>query len=148
MATVAAAAMLAACGPEEIADEVFKAPEAVENRHANILYWQAVSNMNPYLSGGTKEVEAASLVIEPLANYDDNGELVAVLASEIPTLANGGVSEDLKSVTWKLKPDVVWADGTPFTSRGRRFHGGVLSARRDGLQPRCLVHRGGDHRSA
>ena len=35
--------------------------------YLNILYWQAPSTVNPYLSGGTKEIEAASLVIEPLA---------------------------------------------------------------------------------
>jgi peptide/nickel transport system substrate-binding protein len=36
----------------------------------NILYWQAVSIMTPYLSNGTKDVEAASLVLEPLARFD------------------------------------------------------------------------------
>ena len=34
-----------------------------------ILFWQAVSTMNPFLSGGTKEVYASSMVIEPLARY-------------------------------------------------------------------------------
>ena len=28
-----------------------------------ILYWQAPSILNPFLSGGTKDVEAASLII-------------------------------------------------------------------------------------
>jgi peptide/nickel transport system substrate-binding protein len=41
----------------------------------NIIYWQAPSILNPYLSGGTKEIESASLVIEPLAGFDQNGEL-------------------------------------------------------------------------
>ncbi|TJW30592.1 MAG: peptide ABC transporter substrate-binding protein, partial [Mesorhizobium sp.] len=36
----------------------------------NIMYWQAPSLMNPYLSGSTKEVDAAALVLEPLASYD------------------------------------------------------------------------------
>ena len=40
-----------------------------------IIYWQAPSILNPYLSGGTKDVESASLVIEPLARYDENGNL-------------------------------------------------------------------------
>jgi peptide/nickel transport system substrate-binding protein len=60
--------------------------------------------MNPFLSGGTKEMNAASIVLEPLARFDNNGELVAWLAEEIPTLDNGGVSEDLMSITWTLKP--------------------------------------------
>ena len=122
-ATIMALMAVAACGPDELATEVFVAPELPENRHANILYWQAVSTMNPYLSGGTKEIEAASLVIEPLANYDDNGEMVPVLAAQIPTRENGGVSDDLKSITWKLKPGVVWADGTPFTAADVVFTG-------------------------
>ncbi|RIK44798.1 MAG: peptide ABC transporter [Chloroflexi bacterium] len=81
-----------------------------------ILYWQAVSIMNPYLSTGTKDFHAASLVLEPLFNYDPDGNLVPTLAEDIPTVANGGISEDLLSVTWKLKEGVLWSDGTPLTS--------------------------------
>ena len=36
----------------------------------NILFWQAASHLNPYLGNGTKEFEAAALVLEPLARYD------------------------------------------------------------------------------
>jgi peptide/nickel transport system substrate-binding protein len=81
-----------------------------------ILFWQAVSTMNPYLSGGTKEIFASSIVIEPLARYDEKGDLVPTLAVEIPTLDNGGFAKDMLSVTWKLKPDVKWSDGTAFTA--------------------------------
>lgn len=87
----------------------------------NIIYWQAPSIMNPYLSGGTKELEAASLVIEPLARYDTEGNLVAWLAEEVPTVANGGVSEDLTSITWVLKEGLLWSDGTPVTSTDVKF---------------------------
>ena len=82
----------------------------------NILYWQAVSTLNPYLSGGTKDIEAASLVVEPLARYNELGEMVPWLVDEIPTVENGGVSEDLTSITWVIKEGVVWSDGTPFTA--------------------------------
>jgi peptide/nickel transport system substrate-binding protein len=81
-----------------------------------IIYWPAPSILNPYLSGGTKDIESASLVIEPLGRYDETGALVPYLAAEIPTVENGGVSEDLKSITWKLKEGLVWSDGTPVTS--------------------------------
>ena len=57
--------------------------------HLNILYWQASSTVNPYLSGGTKDIEAASLVLEPLAHYDENGNMVPVLVEAIPTVENG-----------------------------------------------------------
>jgi len=88
-----------------------------------ILYWQAVSTLNPYLSGGTKDVEASSLVVEPLARYDESGNLVPWLAAEIPTVENGGVAEDLTSITWKLKPGLLWSDGTPLTADDVVFTG-------------------------
>jgi peptide/nickel transport system substrate-binding protein len=83
----------------------------------NIVYWQAASILNPFLSGGTKDIEASSLVLDPLANYRPDGSMDPALAEEIPTVENGGVAEDLKSITWKLKKDVVWSDGTPFTAK-------------------------------
>ncbi|MFN3614499.1 MAG: peptide ABC transporter substrate-binding protein [Rubrimonas sp.] len=82
----------------------------------NILYWQAVSILNPYLSGGTKDIEGSSLVIEPLARYDEAGNMVPWLVEEIPTLENGGVSEDLTTITWRITPGILWSDGTPFTA--------------------------------
>ncbi len=105
LATVAAATISSAAFAERGADG-----------HVNIIYWQAPSILNPYLSGGTKDLEAASLVIEPLARYDDRGVLVPWLAKEVPTIDNGGVSNDLTTITWKLRDDIVWSDGTPFTS--------------------------------
>jgi peptide/nickel transport system substrate-binding protein len=87
----------------------------------NIIYWQAVSILNPFLSGGTKDVEAASLIIEPLARYDEKGNMVPWLVDEIPTVANGGVSEDLKTITWKLKPGIKWSDGSDFTAADAVF---------------------------
>ena len=81
-----------------------------------VLYWQAVSILNPYLSGGTKDVEGSSVVIEPLAKYDEAGTMVPALVEEIPTVENGGVSEDLKTITWKIKDGILWSDGTPLTA--------------------------------
>ncbi|MDE0094879.1 MAG: peptide ABC transporter substrate-binding protein [Gammaproteobacteria bacterium] len=89
--------------------------------HVNIIYWQAPSTLNPFLSGGTKDIESASLIIEPLARYDEGGNMMSWLAAEIPTVSNGGVSEDLTSVTWKLRDDIRWSDGTPFTSADVKF---------------------------
>jgi peptide/nickel transport system substrate-binding protein len=83
--------------------------------HLNIIYWQAPSTLNPYLSGGTKEVESASLVIESMARFDQNGEMVPWLAADIPTVENGGISEDLTSITWTIADGIMWSDGTPLT---------------------------------
>lgn len=84
--------------------------------HANVIYWQAPSILNPYLSTGTKDVESASLVLEPLIRFNEKGEMVPFLAAEVPTVANGGFSADFKTITYKLRPGLRWSDGTPFTS--------------------------------
>ena len=89
---------------------------AQDTSEVTILYWQASSILNPYLSSGTKDIDASSIVLEPLANIGPRGEFIPVLAAEIPTLENGGVSADLTSITWTLREDVLWSDGTPFTA--------------------------------
>ncbi|HPD91418.1 MAG: peptide ABC transporter substrate-binding protein [Rhodobacter sp.] len=95
--------------------------ERGDSGHLNLIYWQAPSIMNPYLSGGTKEQEASSIVLEPLARYNERGELVPWLAESIPTVENGGVSEDLMSITWRLREGLLWSDGTPVTSADVAF---------------------------
>ncbi len=86
-----------------------------------LRYWQAPSILNPGLIGGYKDLEACRIVYEPLASYDAEGNLVPFLAAEIPSHKNGGLAADNKSVTWKLKPDVKWSDGHPFTAHDVQF---------------------------
>ncbi|WP_102225388.1 peptide ABC transporter substrate-binding protein [Acidimangrovimonas sediminis] len=81
-----------------------------------VLYWQAASTLNPYLSGIGKEVDAAAPVLEPLARFDNSGKLVPWLAESIPTVENGGIAKDLMHVTWVLKKGILWSDGTPLTA--------------------------------
>ena len=90
--------------------------ERARDGEVKIIYWQAPSILNPYLSGGTKDIESAALVIEPMGRYDQNGDMVPYLAAEIPTVGNGGVSKDLTSITWKLQEGLLWSDGSAVTS--------------------------------
>ncbi len=81
-----------------------------------LLYWQAPTVLNTHLAQGTKDQDASRLVYEPLATIDGDGKFIPVLASEIPSPTNGGLSADQKTVTWKLKQGVKWSDGQPFTA--------------------------------
>ncbi len=81
-----------------------------------ILNPQAPVTLNPHLSASVKDLEPTRIVYEPLASFDQNGKLVPILASEIPSIENGEVASDGKSVTWKLKQGVKWSDGEPFTA--------------------------------
>ena len=60
-------------------------------------------------------------MLEPLADFDADGKITPILAAEIPSLDNGGVAQDGMSVTWKLKPNVTWSDGQPFTADDVKF---------------------------
>lgn len=81
-----------------------------------LLYWQAPTILNPHLSTGFKDTEASRITLEPLASFNQEGNLIPFLAEEIPTPENGGVAADGKSVTWKLKQNIKWSDGQPFTA--------------------------------
>src|SRR6201997_1715095 len=81
-----------------------------------LLFWQAATLLNPHFAVGTKDQEAARIFYEPLAGWDADGNLVPMLAAEIPDRENGGVSKDGLSVTWTLKKDVKGHDGEPFTA--------------------------------
>ncbi len=81
-----------------------------------LLWWQGPVLLNPHFASGTKEQEGSRIFYEPLAGWDNDGNLVPILASEIPTRENGGLSADGRSVTWKLKRGVTWHDGQPFTA--------------------------------
>src|SRR5215831_765508 len=81
-----------------------------------VLWWQAPTLLNPHFAVGTKDQDGSRVFYEPLAAFDPEGNLFPILAQEIPTLDNGGVARDGKSVTWKLKRGVSWHDGKPFTA--------------------------------
>src|SRR5271170_7321480 len=81
-----------------------------------LLSWQAATVINPHFATGSKDQDGSRIFYEPLAAWDPDGNLVPVLAAEIPDLENGGVAADGMSVTWKLKRGVTWHDGQPFAA--------------------------------
>jgi peptide/nickel transport system substrate-binding protein len=60
-------------------------------------------------------------IYTPLFYGDSKGVLHPGLATEIPTLANGGVSSDLKTWTFHIRPGVKWTDGQPVDARDVDF---------------------------
>jgi peptide/nickel transport system substrate-binding protein len=81
-----------------------------------LLYWQAPTILNPHLSQGTKDFHASHICCEALLTVDAAGNFAPVLAANVPSRANGQVAADGRSVTYKLKQGIKWADGRPFTS--------------------------------
>jgi peptide/nickel transport system substrate-binding protein len=87
-----------------------------------LLWWQGPTLINPHFATGTKDQDAARIFYEPLANWDPDGNLIPVLAAEIPTRENGMLAADGKSVVWKLKPGAKWHDGKPVTADDMIFN--------------------------
>lgn len=81
-----------------------------------ILYWQAQTLLNPHFAVGTTNQDGSRVYYEPLAGWAADGTLEPILATEIPSVENGGLRADGRSVTWKLKQGVRWHDGQPFTA--------------------------------
>ena len=114
---------MTACNPDSnlSSENAATAPTNSDNGSLKLLYWQAPTTLNPHLSPGTKDREAASPILEPLAAYNEAEELEPILAAEIPTKENGGISADNQTVTWKLKEGILWSDGEPFTAEDVAF---------------------------
>ena len=110
--------MLSASGLAQGSDPraAYKPTKAGGGGPLKLLYWQAPTLLNPHFATGTKDQEASRVFYEPLAAWDDDGNLFPVLAAAIPTKENGGLSADGRSVTWKIKPNVKWHDGRPLTA--------------------------------
>ena len=82
---------------------------------------QEPDNIVPYYTNMSYAVWIAQLTLAGLGEWNDKGEMVPELASEIPTSENGGISADGLTITWKLKPDLKWSDGEPLTSADVKF---------------------------
>jgi peptide/nickel transport system substrate-binding protein len=87
-----------------------------------VLWWQGATLLNPHFAVGTKDQEGSRIFYEPLAGWDEDGNLVPMLAAEVPSRQNGGLAADGMSVTWKLKRGVKWHDGKPFTADDAVFN--------------------------
>jgi len=81
-----------------------------------LLFWQGPTLLNPHFATGDKDAEGSRLFYEPLAAWDAEGNLVPMLAAEVPSRTNGGLPADGRSVVWKLRSGVTWHDGQPFTA--------------------------------
>ena len=81
-----------------------------------ILMWDAPTMLHPHFGRGLRDLTASRLFYEPLAAPTAEGTFAPVLADEIPTVKNGGLAKDGQWVVWRLKKNVVWHDGAPFTA--------------------------------
>jgi peptide/nickel transport system substrate-binding protein len=83
--------------------------------------YQEPETLNTYIGVQTVITYVHKPFAEYLIDVNDKGEYVPVLAKEVPTRKNGGVSADGLTITYKLKKGIKWSDGAPFTSADVKF---------------------------
>jgi peptide/nickel transport system substrate-binding protein len=72
--------------------------------------------LNPLLGQFQIDVDLSMFWAGYLFNYSDRNELVPELATDVPTLANGGIAKDGRTITYHLRRGVQWQDGAPFSA--------------------------------
>jgi peptide/nickel transport system substrate-binding protein len=82
---------------------------------------QEPKSLNPLLASTTDDVFVDRLMFEPLLSADPRGNPVPMLAAQVPTTANGGISRDGLTIVYHLRGDARWSDGVPVTARDVRW---------------------------
>jgi peptide/nickel transport system substrate-binding protein len=77
------------------------------------------NTLNPlflHQDAASVEQQVARLAFEPFIDLDPSGRPIPALLDRIPTVANGGVSPDGRTITYHLRKGVRWSDGVPVSS--------------------------------
>ena len=74
---------------------------------------QTLDPLFAHADAASVEGQLARLAFEPFVDVDDRGRLVPVLLARIPTVANGDLSRDGRTIVYHLRPNVRWQDGVP-----------------------------------
>jgi peptide/nickel transport system substrate-binding protein len=77
--------------------------------------------LNPMFSNEADELNFSHLYMSYLVENDAGGDTIPEIASQVPTLTNGGISQDQRTITYHLRHDVRWQDGAPLTARDLVF---------------------------
>lgn len=92
-----------------------------EPKVATFIWTQEFDTLNPLYSNMWFSSTTYQIWNCYAWNFDDQNNPVPVLVKEMPSIENGGISADGKTITLKLREDLVWSDGTPLTSEDFKF---------------------------
>ncbi|MBV9719851.1 MAG: peptide ABC transporter substrate-binding protein [Candidatus Eremiobacteraeota bacterium] len=93
-------------------------------------------SLNPMLSNESDELNFSHLYMSYLIENDDRGNAIGEIAQTVPTLANGGISRDQRTITYHLRRNVRWQDGSPLTAADIVFSYRAIVDRRNNVSSR------------
>lgn len=117
---LACSALLAACTRVETAQGPGLHPWTIPGE-LRIGSTDEPDDLNPMFAHTDATDQIDALLFAPVFRYDQRGELVPELATEVPTYANGGISRDGRTIVLHFRPGVTWSDGAPLDARDFRF---------------------------
>ena len=79
--------------------------------------YEEPDTLDPVISSMAFTGDVVQLLYDGLIRYDARGRATPDLAREVPSLQNGGISRDGRTLTYRLMPGARWSDGRPVTSR-------------------------------
>jgi peptide/nickel transport system substrate-binding protein len=88
-----------------------------EPKVATIAYVQDFDTLNPLYAQALSSIYTQSIWNCRPWNFDAQNNPLPVLVKEMPSLDNGGISEDGRVITLKLRDDITWSDGQPITAQ-------------------------------
>lgn len=77
--------------------------------------------LDPLMLQGTQASLVNNLLFSYLLDADNDGDPIPQVAREVPTLKNGGISPDGKTIRYHLRHDVRWSDGQRLTAHDAAF---------------------------
>jgi ABC-type transport system substrate-binding protein len=96
-------------------DSVVTAP-ATNVRFAIAADPQTLDPLFAHADANSVEQQLARLAFEPFIDIDARGREVPILLARIPTVANGDLSRNGRTIVYHLRPGVRWQDGVPVTA--------------------------------
>src|SRR5512145_265233 len=88
-------------------------PAAAQDKAVTVSWTQEPDSLTPMYTTMTFAGYTNGLIFAAAWDYDEDYNPVPVLITEMPSQANGGISEDGTTFTFKLKEGLVWSDGDP-----------------------------------
>ncbi|MCL7454622.1 MAG: peptide ABC transporter substrate-binding protein [Anaerolineae bacterium] len=95
---------------------VVTATPAPTSKVITFAWTQEPDYLNPYYTNMWFSTVLHQLYSCWAWEYDDENAAFPKLITEMPTMGNGGLSEDGTVITLNLRDDLVWSDGTPLTA--------------------------------